>query len=164
MVLKAIPVLTCVAALPLLFGSLALAQADKTQTVKERQELMKSFWPNYVRAFAQLTRGETADLAVVSAKAKEAADAMKKIPALFPVGTDRSAVPETRAAPEIWTKREEFEATAAKLWTETSKLAETAATGSMDAVRAQATKVVDACGGCHGGAAKSGGKFRFEAP
>ena len=39
-----------------------------------------------------------------------------------------------------------------------------ARSGNLDAVKAQWLKVAEACGACHGGPAKSGGKFRFEEP
>jgi cytochrome c556 len=43
-------------------------------------------------------------------------------------------------------------------------LPRTARSGNLDAVKAQWLKVAEACGTCHGGPAKSGGKFRFEEP
>ena len=144
-------------------ATLSLAQSDPAQIVKKRQETMKSFAPTYMRGIFELRKDGTGDLAALAAKAREASDAFKTIPALFPAGTDRTAVPDTRATPEIWSKNAEFDAIVAKLVAETSKFADLAASGKRDEARAQAAPLIEACFSCHGGPAKSGGKFRFEA-
>ena len=51
-----------------------------------------------------------------------------------------------------------------KLVAETDAIGAAAKSGNLDAVKAQWLKVAEACGACHGGPAKSGGKFRFEEP
>jgi cytochrome c556 len=50
------------------------------------------------------------------------------------------------------------------LATEAEKMAAAAATKNADAIRAQMGPLGQACGGCHGGPAASGGTFRFERP
>jgi cytochrome c556 len=45
---------------------------------------------------------------------------------------------------------------------ETAAFGEASQAGNLDAMKAAWTKVAQACGACHGGPAKSGGKFRFE--
>lgn len=98
----------------------------------------------------------------MAASARRYADLTKKIVALFPTGTGREANPDTRAKPEIWSQRAEFDAAAKTLADEAEKLAVAAATKNLDAIRAQVGPTGQACGGCHGGPATSGGKFRIE--
>lgn len=129
---------------------------------KARAELMKSLWPQYYREMSRVGRGETTDIAFIPAKAAEAVEQVKKIGTLFPAGSGREAVPSTRAKPEVWSQKAEFDAALASLVTETNALSEAAKSGNVDAVKAQWQKTAQACGGCHGGQPKSGGKFRFE--
>ena len=131
--------------------------------VKERQEIMKSLFPTYYRGFAQVARGESTDVADIPAKAQEAAATLQKFGTLFPTGSGREAVPETRAKPEVWTQKVAFDAAIAKLVAETQKLGEVAKTGNVDAVKTQYTAVSEACGGCHGAQGRTGGTYRFEA-
>ncbi len=145
-------------------GTVAWTQSSPTPMVEQRQELMKSLFPSYYREMAQVVRGQSNDLAAVATKASQANDALKKLAVLFPAGTGREAVPKTRAKPEVWTQRAEFEAALTKLITETDAIGAAAKSGNLDAVKAQWLKVAEACGSCHGGPAKSGGKFRFEEP
>ncbi len=146
-----------------LSGTPSRAQSAPGEAVKERQQIMKSFWPNYYRDMSRVARGESTDLASIPAKAAQASETFKKVSLLFAPGTGRDAVPETRAKPEVWTQKAEFEAAISTIINETNALGEAAKSGNLDAVKAQYAKVAEACGGCHGGPAKSGGKFRFEA-
>lgn len=141
-------------------GELA-AQADKAALVKARQELMSQMG----RAFGPLgrvIRGESQDIADAVASAEVMSANAKKIVASFPAGTGRDAVPETRAKPEIWSRRAEFEAAATKLAEESDKLLAAAKSNDVAALRAQFGPFGQACGGCHEGPSKSGGTFRFE--
>ncbi len=65
----------------------------------------------------------------------------------FGPGTDSSAG-ETRAKPEVWTKRADFDAKMDKLVQETSKLPQ-AARADQAALKKQMTDVEDACKACH---------------
>ena len=148
----------------LLGGTLAWTQSSPAQMVEQRQELMKSLFPSYYRDMAQVVRGQSNDLAAVATKATQANEALKKLAVLFPAGSGRETVQKTRAKPEVWSQRAEFEAALTKLVTETDAIGAAAKSGNLDAVKAQWLKVAEACGACHGGPAKSGGKFRFEEP
>jgi cytochrome c556 len=148
----------------LLAGTVAWTQSSPAQMVEQRQEVMKSLFPSYYRDMAQVVRGQSNDLANVATKASQASDALKKVAPLFASGTGREAVPKTRAKPEVFTQRAEFEAALTKLITDTDAIGAAARSGNLDAVKAQWLKVAESCGGCHGGPAKSGGKFRFEEP
>ena len=145
-------------------GTVAWTQSSPAQMVEQRQEVMKSLWPSYYQEMARVVRGQSNDVAGVATKASQASEALKKVAPLFASGTGREAVPKTRAKPEIWTQRPEFEAALTKLVAETDAIGAAARSGNLDAVKAQWLKVAEACGTCHGGPTKSGGKFRFEEP
>ena len=148
----------------LMGGTVAWTQSSPAQMVEQRQEVMKSLWPSYYQDMARVVRGQSNDVAGVATKASQASEALKKAAPLWPAGTGREAVQKTRAKPEIWTQRAEFEAALTKLVAETDAIGAAARSGNLDAVKAQWLKVAEACGACHGGPAKSGGKFRFEEP
>jgi len=136
---------------------------DAAQAVKERHDIMASIWPNYYRGFAQVARGESTDVAAIPQKASEAVATLKHFAMLFPAGSGPDKFPQSRAKAEIWSDRAGFDAAVNTLISETEKLGEAAKTGGVDAVKAQFPKVSQACGGCHGGPPKSGGKYRTEA-
>lgn len=143
-------------------GSVTLmAQSAPAEVVKAREDLMKSLWRGYYRDMSQAAKGE-GDFQAVAVKATQATEQLKKFVTLFPQGSGRDAVPTTRAKPEIWTQRAEFEAAANTLAKETAAFGDAAKSGNVEAMKAQWAKVAEACGACHGGPAKSGGKFRFE--
>jgi cytochrome c556 len=142
-------------------AEVAIAQTDAVAIVKARQDLMGSLFP-HLRPIRDVVQGRSTDLDGAAASARRFADATKQIVARFPPGTGREAAPDTRAKPEIWSKRAEFEATANLLVVEAEKLAAAAATKNVEAIRPQFATVVQACGGCHGGPADSGGTYRFE--
>lgn len=145
-------------------GTVAWTQSSPAQTVEQRQQTMKSLFPSYYRDIAQVVRGQSNDVAGIATKASQASEAVKKVSQLFPPGTGREAVPKTRAKPEIWTQRADFDAALTRLIAETDAIGNAAKSGNLDAVKAQWLKVAEACGACHGGPIKSGGKFRFEEP
>jgi len=122
---------------------LALAQSDP---IKERQELMKSNGRSVGTVTAMLKGEKPFD-------AKAAADAMGEINGnigtfvtLFPEGTETGG--NTRAKPEIWKNKKDFEDWGAQLKEDTAK-AQAAAAGGMDSVRAALAEVGKTCTGCH---------------
>jgi cytochrome c556 len=144
-------------------ADIAAAQ-DAPAIVKQRQAFMDSLYVKYFKGFFAIVKGESSDLAGVPAKAQEAAAAIRTIPSLFPPGTGHDVVPESRAKPEIWTKRADFEANVAALAAATEKLGDVAKSGDLDAFKVQLAAAGQACGACHGGPKKAGGPFRFEEP
>lgn len=153
---------TLVGALALCSGGISWSQSSPAQVVKERQDIMAKLWPDYYRDISRTLRGEKPDLSLVVAKSAQAIEPLKKAAQLFPAGSSHDAVPTSRAKPEIWTQRADFEAALLALITETNALNEAAKSDNVEAVKAQWLKVAEACGGCHGGPKKAGGKFRFE--
>lgn len=68
------------------------------------------------------------------------------IPGLFPAGSGGG---DSRARPEIWTSRADFEARAAALRTAASGLLQRARAGDRPGFSAQAAAVEAACNACH---------------
>jgi cytochrome c556 len=114
------------------------------QVVEERQKLMKAngaAWKNVQ------DNAKTGNWAVVAANADTISKNAAQIPALFPAG---SMTEKSKAKPEIWQKKAEFDAVAKKMETEGARLRDTARTGN-----AQMTNAIikdfgrNACGACH---------------
>ena len=82
-----------------------------------------------------------------AAGAKDIADWGRKIPTLFPPGTETGH--NTHAQPTVWSDRAGFEAAAANLATQGDKLAAVASTGDKAAFTAQWQATGNACGTCH---------------
>jgi cytochrome c556 len=137
-----------------------LAAQDGAALVKQRQTEMGQMGKAF-RAVKPILKGENANVMDAMASAVTWHTNAQKVVANFAPGTGRDAVPETRAKPEVWSKRSEFEAAAAKLVVESEKLVAATKTGDIDAFRAQFKEFAQACGGCHEGPKKEGGKFRF---
>jgi len=150
------------ATLLLTAGHASLAQTAPAQIVKERQEGMDKNWSDYFRDVARTVRSDSPDLNLIAAKAAQASEHLKKLAQLFPPGTGRDAVPGTRSKPEVWTQRAEFDAAMKTLIDATNAMAEDARKGDAVLVKSDWIDVAKACGACHGGPKKSGGKFRFE--
>lgn len=147
----------------LLAGTSLVASADSNvdAIVKERQDLMKKMGGTF-KIIVPVVKEENTNIADAVPAAQTVNDLAKKIVTMFPPGSGRDATPETRAKPEVWSKRPEFEAAAEKLVEESAKLVEVAKTNDIEALRAQFKVYAAACGGCHEGPSKSGGKFRHE--
>ena len=72
---------------------------------------MEKNWTEYFRDVARTVRTDSPDLALIATKSAQASEHLKKIAQLFPPGTGRdAAVPGTRAKPEVWTQRADFDA------------------------------------------------------
>jgi cytochrome c556 len=143
-------------------GQIAFAQTAPAQIVKQRQDAMEKNWTDFYKAIALTIRSGSPDLALVANNAAKASEHLKKLAQLFPPGTGRDVVPATRAKPEIWTQRAEFEAALTALIDATNAIGEAAKSGDVEKVKADWTVLAKACGACHGGPKKAGGKFRFE--
>jgi cytochrome c556 len=143
-------------------GQASFAQSSPAQVVKARQDAMEKMWPGYYRDIAGTIRSGSPDLALIATKAPLASEHVKEAAKLFPPGTGRDVVPTTRAKPEIWTQRGDFEAALTALVDATNVIGDDAKKGDVEKVKADWTILAKACGTCHGGPKKSGGKFRFE--
>jgi cytochrome c556 len=88
-----------------------------------------------------------ADVAPFAPQAKDIADWARKVPTLFPPGTETGG--ETHALPAIWQNKPDFEAKAGDLAAAADKLSTVAATGDKAAFEAQWKATGAACGACH---------------
>ena len=159
---RSIPAFALAAALLSSPGQTAFAQTAPAQIVKERQEAMEKNWTGYFRDIAQTLRSSSPDLTLVAIKAGQASEHVKKFKDLFPPGTGRDVVPTSRSKPEVWTQRADFDAALTALVDASQKLSDDAKRGDLEKVKADWTVAAKACGACHGGPKKSGGKFRFD--
>ena len=150
------------ATLLLTAGQISVAQTTPAQIVKERQDAMEKNWTEYFRDVARTVRTDSPDLALIATKSAQASEHLKKLAQLFPPGTGRDVVPSTRAKPEVWTQRADFDAAMKALIDASDTIADDAKKGDVAKVKADWTILAKACGACHGGPKKAGGKFRFE--
>ena len=136
--------LTVVMASVGLLAACATASKSPAEYVEDRQKLMKA----HGDAWKNVQDGAKAgNLQVVATNADVMANNAKQIPGLFPEG---SMTEKSKAKPEIWQKKAEFDAAAKKMEIESVKLRDTARTGN-----AQATNDMikdfgrNTCGNCH---------------
>ena len=136
--------LTVVMASVGLLAACATASKSPAEYVEDRQKLMKA----HGDAWKNVQDGAKAgNLQVVASNADAMANNAKQIPGLFPEG---SMTEKSKAKPEIWQKKAEFDAAAKKMEMESIKLRDTARTGN-----AQATNDMikdfgrNTCGSCH---------------
>ncbi|HSE92447.1 MAG TPA: cytochrome c [Methylomirabilota bacterium] len=113
--------------------------------IAARQQLMKDQGAASRSIQEKLKTGQ---VQAVASDAEKLAETAMKIPALFPQG---SLDPKTsRAKPEIWQKRSEFEGYAKTLNTKATQLAATARTGNADSVKAAVADLgKTTCTACH---------------
>ncbi len=160
--IRIVSALALAAALLLSASPVSFAQITPAQIVKDRQDGMKKNWSDYYRDISQTLKTGSPNLTLIATKATGAVEHLKKLEQLFPPGTGRDVVATSRSTPEIWTKRAEFDGAFKTLIDATDALADAAKAGDLEKVKLQWQATAKACGACHGGPVKSGGKFRFE--
>ena len=89
----------------------------------------------------------SADVTPLAAGAGDIVDWSKKIPTMFPPGTETGG--GTHALPTVWSERPGFEELAGKLTAEATKLQTAAASGDKAAFAAQFKATGAVCGQCH---------------
>jgi cytochrome c556 len=138
----AVAVLTLATALP------AAAQfAKPEQAIKYRQSVMTIQAAHFGRIAAMADGKVPFDAAAAQANADIVAT-MSKLPFVaFGEGTDKGA--PTRAKPEVWSNRADFEAKAKTYQEEALKLQAAAKTGNLDQIKTATGAVGKACKSCH---------------
>ena len=136
------------------------AQSQTSTLVKYRQSVMEQMGKTF-GVFIPILKGKNQNVGDAVVAAATVNTLAKQITAIFPKGSGRDAVPESRAKSEVWSKRMEFEAAAARLVQESGKLIDAARTNHIQSFRAQFKAFATSCGGCHSGKPAKGGKFRF---
>jgi cytochrome c556 len=92
---------------------------------------------------------DSPDKAVLTTNANTMATLGAQLPTWFPKGSGREAWSEVNAKAEVWSDAAGFAAAAAGLKTQTAKLQQVAASGDIDAIKAQARATGGACKTCH---------------
>ncbi|MGI9568389.1 MAG: c-type cytochrome, partial [Desulfobulbia bacterium] len=137
-----------------------ISQSNTSALVEHRQSIMKQMGRTF-RIIVPIVKGENTNLNEAIAAAATVHTLANQISAVFPEGTGRDTFSNTRAKPEVWSKRQEFDQAAVKLVEESRKLIDAASTNQLEPFKAQFQTYVKACNGCHSGKGSRGGKFRF---
>jgi cytochrome c556 len=139
--------LTGIAAGLMLAGAMNVSVAQmKDDPIKQRVALMKDISKENKAVTAYGKTGKGKPEAVRAAAKKISANATK-LAMLFPKGTSSAEMKDkTRAKPEIWTKRAEFEKNLANLKASADKVA---MASDEKALKTAAADVSKACGSCH---------------
>jgi cytochrome c556 len=137
-----------VAALAFFTALPASAQFQKPeQAIKYRQSVMALQGAHFGRLGAMVNGRVPFDAGAAQANA-DLVLTLSKLPfAAFGEGTDKAA--PTRAKPEIWTNRADFDAKAKTYQDEVVKLQAVAKTGNLEQTKAAFNAVGDTCKGCH---------------
>lgn len=131
----------------MLAGAVNVSVAQMTgDPIKQRVALMEEISKanKVVTAYGKAGKGNPA---AVREAAKKVSDHAVEVMTLFPAGTSSDEMAgKTRAKPEIWAKRAEFEKAGAALKTAADKVV---MAGDEKALKAAAADVSGTCGGCH---------------
>jgi cytochrome c556 len=119
--------------------------ATPAEVIAQRKALMDLQGATAIGIVAAMKAGDTAMVAKLAGPLSRSAGV---IPSFFDKGTGSEAG-KTAALPAIWEKWDDFKAAAAKLGTESAKLAEAAKEGNQAAVAAQFSALAKSCDGCH---------------
>jgi cytochrome c556 len=130
-------------------GAVGYAAAQTPATPTEIIAARKAGYKHVGDLFGGMKKGidAGADVAPFAPQAKEIADWARKVPSLFPPGTETGG--ETHALPAIWTNKADFDAKAANFAAAADKLSDAAASGDKAAFEAQWKATGGTCGACH---------------
>lgn len=142
----------------LIFGGLALAavvagagfvqaQGAFVDVIAVRQAGMKQNGANMGAIKKVLDAG--GDLTTVASNAQGIADFGRKIATVFPTGSGPESGIKTRAMPEIWVSKADFEKAAANLATQADTLMAALKANDKAAATAAFGATGGACGACH---------------
>ena len=126
-------------------ATMETAKMSPGEAIAERQKLMKAQGAASKSIQDNLKTGQ---VQAIASDAEKLVETSKRIPALFPEG---SLDPKTsRAKPEIWQKRAEFEGNAKTLESKATQLAATARTGDAKTTKAAVDDLgKTTCVACH---------------
>jgi cytochrome c556 len=126
-------------------ASMAASAATPDEVIAQRRAGYKHMGEVFKSMKEAVESG--AEIASFAAGAGEIVDWSKKIPTLFPPGTETGG--GTHALPPIWSDRPGFDKLAGELTTEATKLQKAAASGDKAAFAAQFKATGAVCGECH---------------
>lgn len=126
-------------------GCATFKKMSPDEAIIARQQLMKEQGAAMRSISDKLKAGQ---VQAVAADASKLEDTAKRIPSLFPEGSLNPAT--SRAKPEIWQKRSEFEGYAKTLHSQADMLETAAKSGNADATSKLVADIGrQTCGGCH---------------
>jgi cytochrome c556 len=126
-------------------GTVLALAAGPEQIIAERRAGYKHMGENFKAMKQAVDSG--ADVQPLAAKAAEIVAWAKRIPTMFPPGTETGG--GTHAKPAVWSDRADFDKRAAALQAAAEKLEQTAQSGDKAAFAAQFKATAKVCGGCH---------------
>ena len=136
---------TAAAAVALSFT--ASAQAPKPETQIKLRKAAYSMMGYSFGGLAGMAEGKRPFARDEATRLADLLVQVSMVPRLFfGEGTDKG---ETRAKPEIWTERADFDSKMDKMVTEVAKLPQVLRSGDEGAFKAQVKVVDDACDSCH---------------
>jgi cytochrome c556 len=127
-----------------LVAAVATAALAADDVIGERRAIMRTNLRTESKANQLIMGKYNAERAAEAMR--KMADGMATFATLFPEGSETGG--ETKAGPDIWTDRENFEAQIAA-FVETVKAAEAAAANGQDAFTLAWQPVVESCPACH---------------
>jgi cytochrome c556 len=129
-------------------ASTAQSSASAQHVIETRRDGFNTIgWAS--KAINDQLRTRTPDLNRIATAAATIDRWVPEIANWFPAGSGPESRLDTKALPEIWTKRTDFESLARQLVLESQRLKETAATQNVDAIRTQYSAVRQVCSRCH---------------
>lgn len=126
----------------------AIAASAAETAIASRQAGLKKMGKSFKAINDELKKGSP-DAKLIAAESKIVSAQAQALPKWFPKGSGPEAGFKTGAKSDIWAQPAKFTEAGNKLITESGKLQTIAATGNLDAVRAQVKAVGGSCKGCH---------------
>lgn len=119
-----------------------------TKAAYARHENFQKLGANFKALNDELKKGSP-DKTVLASSARNINSLAGALPTWFPRGSGAPARPMSEAKNEIWTDAAGFTAAASNIRAEAGKLNTVAASGDIDAIKAQVRPTFQACKGCH---------------
>ena len=138
-------ILIAVSMLLLIFFNGTSSFADSHGIIKYRQNVMKST-AGHMGAIVDILKNRLPLEAHIVVHARSMLQISRMILSMFPEGSDKG---RTKSKQVIWEKWSEFESAASDFERESSKLAEVAQSGDMEALSKQVRATGKTCSGCH---------------
>lgn len=137
-----------IAALALVTALPAAAQFQKPEDAVKYRQSAFTVMANHFGRIGAMANGKAPFDAGAAQASADIVVTMSKLPyAAFGDGTDKAG--NTRALPEVWSKRADFDAGAKKMQDEVVKLQTAAKSGNLDQIKAAFGDAGKACKACH---------------
>ena len=129
-------------------GGAALAQKSPADTIKARQDAMKS-WGGNLKTINEQLKSATPDVAAIKTAVAGVSANAKDVASWFPAGSGPETGVKTRAKAEIWSQAADFKTAADNFVAGTAKFSGVVAGGNVETIKTDLKAFTDGCGGCH---------------